>query len=168
MPAVQQTASGVSNALPGVQQAAASQPSTAVPGEPAVQLPDSGVVTDYSTSTVLPEIKDDSLQHKTIDQELKYDELMSLAAKGMDQMTDWTEEIEEQPVTPSKFLEFSNHELDELRKGLQSTPKSPKIKIGTGIPKFSHPSRSKSLKRSEISPTGSSQDTKKAKGPQEV
>ena len=119
----------------------------------------------------------DSLHPKSVAQELQYDEMMSVAFKGLDQtqLSDWSEEVDDQPNTPRKFLEYSQHELEELKRGTvgaQSTPKSPKPKsmIGTGtnIPKFNHPSRTKSLKRNEITPPGSSQDTKKTKVPQDV
>ena len=94
-------------------------------------------------------------------------------------MSDWSKEGDD----VEKFLELSQHELDELNGGgavkpevetsrtlllqAQSTPVHTKPKLtpapGSNIPKFG---QAKNQKRKDITPPSGFQDQKKAKPPQ--
>ena len=118
-----------------------------------------------------------SLPPNSIAAELKYDELMSVP-KALD-LSDWAQEVEGDDHSPTRFLEYSKHELEDLNKGTdevfkpsqeestspegraQSTPIPKQPKTSTGIPRVS---RSKSLKRNDTTPP-SSKNQKKPKPP---
>ena len=105
---------------------------------------------------------------------------MSIPFKGLDaaDLSDWSQEGDD----ASKFLEYSQQELEDLRRSSiggikanletpkQSTPIMPQQKastsVGTNIPKLNFLQRTKPLKRNDVTPPSNLQDQKKTKAPQ--
>ena len=124
---------------------------------------------------------------KSLAEEIEYDKQMSVPFTGLESadLSDWSQEGE--ATSPSKFLEYSQQELEDLRRSsmggvksdpgtpnsqpMQSTPVVPLPKnaavVGTNIPKFGFLQRTKPTKRNDVTPPGSSQDQKKSKAPQD-
>ena len=140
-------------------------------------VPDSGVVLDHITGGaegISPPPK-----AKNIAEELSYIESTSFKPLNTKDMSDWSKEGDD----VEKFLELSQHELDELNGGAavkseletsstlllqaQSTPVHIKPKLmsvpGSNIPKFG---QIKTQKRKDVTPPSGSLDQKKAKPPQ--
>ena len=103
---------------------------------------------------------------------------MMSAPKALE-LSDWSQEVEGADNSPTRFLEYSNQELEELNKGTEEVFKSatgepgstegraqstpiPKTKSLSGIPKIP---RSKPKKRNDATPPSGHNDQKKSKLP---
>ena len=118
--------------------------------------------------------------------------MMSAPNKGLEVITmlDWSQEAEEADHSTSRFLEYSQQELEDLNRGAdevfkstpeesstlpsafdekaQSTPIPPKSRTmssGSGIIKINLVPRSKPQKRNDVTPPSGHKDQKKSKPP---
>ena len=139
-----------------------------------VTVPDSGIVPDYSTQLVMTAGKGEDKDYQTrksLADELAYDRQVSVPFKGLEaaDLSDWSQEGDANST--SKFLEYSQQELEDLRRSsmggikpdletpnhlpTQSTPVTSQQKtatVGTNIPKLNFLQRTKPLKRNDITP----------------